>query len=580
MSSVLYRQNRNCLYTSLNSHRNQALNRSVQTIFKLYHNTAVRAIPKLILKTEPNDSSTISTTLPNIDSPKTSSTKTINHNQSYIKKSNKCILLPSISNSSKSINTSCGGIAKEVNKIDMSPVRIKEINIRNFNDTETFIKNVSEEYMHKKLIKLIEKHLDIYTEINLITEEELKDTTILSSEHIDKLINLLNPSFEYLTALSDYENNFFLYGQLNILLFKILKTLLLIYTSLYITLKEYNQSNIGLIIKMHFSKLIKFISDSLFNIYYQFYKAELYSLVLVSTKANFEYRLNELYYKEFKIDQEEKTNSELVSIIEKNTNKCIHSLKYYSSVNLKYSLIKPYGEALNKLIKALDTANNYQFFIKIILNTILYCELPSNKVDFTQTIESLPSTKIPYLPPLSKRTKYTLVLDLDETLVHYFFTGNNGMFFIRPYCFDFLNQLKGIYEMIIFTSGTKEYADRILNVLDKNREYFKYRLYRHHTTLDGKDTVKDLSLLGRDLSKTIIIDNMTANFKNQPENGLFIKTWKWEIHDSELRELGRLLKDIVKYQFDDVRTAIRYIQKETSNLKWYCNIDISSLANE
>ena len=94
MSSVLYRQSRNCLYTSLNSHRNQALNRSVQTIFKLYHNTAVRAIPKLILKTEPNDSSTISTTLPNIDSPKTSSTKTINHNQSYIKKSNKCILLP------------------------------------------------------------------------------------------------------------------------------------------------------------------------------------------------------------------------------------------------------------------------------------------------------------------------------------------------------------------------------------------------------------------------------------------------------------------------------------------------------
>ena len=581
MSSVLYRQSRNCLYTSLNSQRNQALNKSIQTIFKLYHNTAVpKSIPKLALKTEPNDSSTISTTLPNIDSPKTTKNKTINHNQSYIKKSNKCILLPSISNSSKSINTSCQSIIKENNKINLSPARIKEINISNFNDTETFIKNVSEDYMHKKLIKLIEKHLDIYCEINTIMEEELKDTTILSSEHIDKLINHLNPCFGYFNELTDYENSFFLYGQLNTLLFKILKTLILIYTSLYITLNEYNQSNIGLIVKMHFSKLIKLISDSLFNLYYLFYKEELYSLVLVSTKANFEFRLNELYYKEFRTDHELKTNSELVSIIEKNTNKCIHSLKYYSSVNLKYSLIKPYGDALNKLIKELDNNNNYQFFVKIILNTILYCELPSNKINLSQKIESIPSNTIPYLPPLNKKTKYTLVLDLDETLVHYFFTGNKGMFFIRPFCFDFLNQLKGIYEIIIFTSGTKEYADKILNLLDKNREYFIYRLYRHHTTVDGKDIVKDLSLLGRDLSKTIIIDNMRANFKNQPENGLFIKTWKSEIHDSELRELGRLLKDIVMYQFDDVRTAIRYIQKETSNLKWYCNIDISNLVNE
>ena len=206
-------------------------NKSVQTIFKLYHNTAVpRSIPKLVLKTEPNDSSTISTTLPNIDSPKTTKNKTINHNQSYIKKSNKCILLPSISNSSKSINTSCQSIIKENNKINLSPARIKEINISNFNDTETFIKNVSEEYMHKKLIKLIEKHLDIYCEINTIMEEELKDTTILSSEHIDKLINHLNPCFGYFNDLTDYENSFFLYGQLNTLLLKIIKTLILIYT--------------------------------------------------------------------------------------------------------------------------------------------------------------------------------------------------------------------------------------------------------------------------------------------------------------------------------------------------------------
>lgn len=37
--------------------------------------------------------------------------------------------------------------------------------------------------------------------------------------------------------------------------------------------------------------------------------------------------------------------------------------------------------------------------------------------------------------------------------------------------------------------------------------------------------LKDLSLLGRDISKTIIVDNNYQNFKNQPDNAIFIKSW-------------------------------------------------------
>lgn len=34
--------------------------------------------------------------------------------------------------------------------------------------------------------------------------------------------------------------------------------------------------------------------------------------------------------------------------------------------------------------------------------------------------EPLPTVEAPYLKPIDSNNKYTLVLDLDETLVHYF----------------------------------------------------------------------------------------------------------------------------------------------------------------
>jgi CTD small phosphatase-like protein 2 len=38
------------------------------------------------------------------------------------------------------------------------------------------------------------------------------------------------------------------------------------------------------------------------------------------------------------------------------------------------------------------------------------------------------------------------------------------------------------------------------------------RLYRQHTSHNGPFLVKDLSLLGRDMDKMIIIDNISDNF--------------------------------------------------------------------
>ncbi len=65
----------------------------------------------------------------------------------------------------------------------------------------------------------------------------------------------------------------------------------------------------------------------------------------------------------------------------------------------------------------------------------------------------------------------------------------------------------------------------ILNQLDINNNIFKYTLYRQYITILEINIFKDLSKTGKDLSKTIIIDNLRENFKMHLNNEIFIKTW-------------------------------------------------------
>ena len=50
--------------------------------------------------------------------------------------------------------------------------------------------------------------------------------------------------------------------------------------------------------------------------------------------------------------------------------------------------------------------------------------------------------------------KKVLVLDLDETLVHYYEVKGEGSFRIRPGCEKFLKEMAEIYEVVIFTAAS------------------------------------------------------------------------------------------------------------------------------
>lgn len=145
---------------------------------------------------------------------------------------------------------------------------------------------------------------------------------------------------------------------------------------------------------------------------------------------------------------------------------------------------------------------------------------------------------IPYLPPIDKaiiseEEVYTLVLDLDETLIHYECDDVDGDYYlIRPGAIKFLRELALYYEIVIFTAAMPEYADKILDNLDESGFMIKYRLYRQHTTPTEDYAIKDLHLLGRSLKRTIIVDNLAENFmETTPLNGVWVESWYDDMQD-------------------------------------------------
>lgn len=70
------------------------------------------------------------------------------------------------------------------------------------------------------------------------------------------------------------------------------------------------------------------------------------------------------------------------------------------------------------------------------------------------------------------------------------------MFHIRPYAEEFLKKMATYFEITIFTAATKEYADEIINEIDKEGNV-KHRLYRNHLTFVGSEPLKVTSLTFR-----------------------------------------------------------------------------------
>lgn len=76
----------------------------------------------------------------------------------------------------------------------------------------------------------------------------------------------------------------------------------------------------------------------------------------------------------------------------------------------------------------------------------------------------------------------------------------------RPYIDEFLKEMSKIYEIVFYTASVKEYANIVIDYIDPEN-IGSARLFREHCKQIEGSFVKDLESIGRDLKKTIILDN-------------------------------------------------------------------------
>jgi CTD small phosphatase-like protein 2 len=169
--------------------------------------------------------------------------------------------------------------------------------------------------------------------------------------------------------------------------------------------------------------------------------------------------------------------------------------------------------------------------------------------------------------------KPTLILDLDETLVHcsadpsgkfdvtfgVHFNGSLCQVYVRkrPHLETFLETVSAKFEVVIFTASQRVYAERLLDILDPHRKYIHHRLYRESCLMVAGNLLKDLTILDRDLRKTVIVDNSPHAFGYHLDNGVPIESWYDNPHDVELLKLLPLLEQL--HQVEDVRPHLRKV---------------------
>ncbi|CAH7667075.1 NLI interacting factor-like phosphatase-domain-containing protein [Phakopsora pachyrhizi] len=206
-----------------------------------------------------------------------------------------------------------------------------------------------------------------------------------------------------------------------------------------------------------------------------------------------------------------------------------------------------------------------------------YRNSSSSSSKFSSNLESKDKQR-----QLFNRRNKTLVLDLDETLIHSTSNGSNSLnsgsgasfcssisgsttsnglkarvvevvldgrivvyhVYKRPWVDFFLKTVSSWYTVVIFTASMREYADPVIDWLDQGRGLIDARLFRESCTNIKGSYAKDLSIVEKDLSRVCLVDNSPTSYELNQANGIPIEGWLNDPKDEGLLELLPMLDSL------------------------------------
>ena len=227
---------------------------------------------------------------------------------------------------------------------------------------------------------------------------------------------------------------------------------------------------------------------------------------------------------------------------------------------------------------------NYDNYVKNALKLISL--IPYHKLNISERIRKIQKKLKCDIPPLSSSffnsNKKLLILDIDETLVHsdldFSLNQNKTKYdailhfdseeeknipvplLVRPGTKKFLDYAVQEFDLVVFTASDQQYADVVIDYLEKDKKYFKMRLYRNHCVfIEPGLYIKDLRIFSgiKKLEDIIILDNSLFSFANQLNNGILITSFFSDLNDSFLENVKCYL-DYIKNEKD-----IRIVNKNS-----------------
>ncbi|KAF8059631.1 hypothetical protein N665_1227s0007 [Sinapis alba] len=206
----------------------------------------------------------------------------------------------------------------------------------------------------------------------------------------------------------------------------------------------------------------------------------------------------------------------------------------------------------------------YSAAIKVPARAIdMYLELRETVEEHVKGFtEPLSEKLLPDLHPADQNVIYTLVLDLNETLLYTDWKRERGWrTFKRPGVDAFLEHLSKFYEIVLYSDQMDMYVNPVCEKLDPNY-YIRYRLARNATKYENGKHYRDLSKLNRDPKKIMYISGNAFDTSLQPENCVPIKPYKLESDDTALVDLIPFLEYVARNNPADIRPVLASYERK------------------